>query len=182
MKAKNDKPPEISKQELIENMKKWDFQFEPVRVRGKIKRITVITDRMTMRAPGPEEEIAQLIRITRDGRVSFASYLSETEFGMLNQNVSPSKAETFQIEPDKAESIMTDLEKRFPMVNPFDQYTDVGDWYLTVTNEDDEEFNIHGSLFMQREEVMSELSSLSDLIREELNRPNLFLFDGKVKD
>ncbi len=121
--------------------------------------------------PAPEDEAMQRITILGNGRV----WLSRYNYGNIrNERNMLIEKKQFRIAPRSAEAIMKSASDYFS--NGYDGHyaTDVGIWELTLTNTDGETFKTSGSLISGEKD----LDALSDMIRTELGRRDLLVFDG----
>lgn len=121
--------------------------------------------------PEPEDEVEQELVIERDGQVEVSRYA----YGAGDNEWIDS--ERFSVEEEKAEAIFDALCRCF-----YDDYeatmvTDVGSWEMIVFDVERNRDKFSGPLVeFNHTEVDGE--SLSDIIRANLERKELFVFDG----
>ena len=116
--------------------------------------------------PEPKEEVEQHLTINAEGRV----WLTRISFG--NGNIEEAN---FKADNDRVKSLLDIIEQRFS--SDYEEFfvTDIGMWNMILTNDKGEEFIFTGSLL---EDERSAVFGLSDMIRETVNRDDLFAFDG----
>lgn len=88
----------------------------------------------------------------------------------------------FSIKPEIAEFILKTISDYFAATEVTPMITDVGSWTLSLTNSKGEKRSISGSLI---ENAMPNDPSLSEMLRQQLNREELLAFDGnpdKIKN
>ncbi|OQA70186.1 MAG: hypothetical protein BWY37_00491 [Firmicutes bacterium ADurb.Bin262] len=119
--------------------------------------------------PEPGDEVEQHLTITADGRVFFTSY----NYG---DGVHYCKARTrnFSIGAKDALYILQTIGDYFKNDHEIDYVTDVGSWTMKLTNTDGVCFTVGGSLCSMEDEM----DNLSQIVRYNLNMPELLVFDG----
>ncbi len=125
--------------------------------------------------PHPDDEVEQHLSITRGGRVYFSSYVYGNERGRYRKTV----MRNFKADPEKVKHIMEALENYFSKGYGYMLFTDCGEWTLEITNDAGEVFSYEGPL---GSDLIDGLISLSNLVREELDMPNLYVFDGNYHE
>ena len=140
----------------------YSFKFE-----GKLQKIYIESNNLCF-GPCPESdtEIEQHLTITSDAKVEL------TRQSFSNEIIEDTE---FSIDQDKAMALFKTFEVRFSRDVDIIFATDVGSWDMTLTNEEGQEFSFNGSLI---EDGKGAVSDLSDIVREALNRDDLFVFDG----
>lgn len=124
--------------------------------------------------PEPEEEVEQHLTLNDQGRVWFAAF----QHGDRSERYVHSRSVSKTVGKDTAKLILTDFARCFSDYQPV-VVTDAGDWKLTITNTDNEEFKYYGSLFGG---IRIGGMNLSELLREELQMDDLFAFDGNYEE
>lgn len=119
--------------------------------------------------PEPDDEIEQHLTITIDGRIFYSNY----NWGD-GEKYQKNDTRNFKINHDKAKFILRRIQEYFSNDHDVAFATDVGSWDMELTNEDGEVFKTHGSLCP----LVEELDDLSEMIRDQLDMPNLFVFNG----
>ena len=121
--------------------------------------------------PCPEEtdEVEQHLTITGDGRVFYTDYCygDGTKYRKIEQK-------RYRIEEEKAKRLLLLLETYFSKRVEVGFTTDVGSWELVLTNTEGKNYTYWGSLY-----PMDALTCISDIYRNELGMPTLFMFDGQ---
>ncbi|MDE7360430.1 MAG: hypothetical protein K2N38_00675 [Oscillospiraceae bacterium] len=116
--------------------------------------------------PDPKDEVEQRLTITADGRVWLSRYRFSSEL---------IEKRSFSISEEAVKKIMKRVSGFFKNGDPDCLATDIGFWDLVLTNTSGKTFKFRGSLCRF---LCSELGELSDMIRAELARNDLFVFDG----
>ena len=143
------------------------FTFE-----GTLRKIQLISNNICYGpCPEPEDEIEQHLTITADGRVWFSRY----RFGVPGSYRELIEKLTFSISSEAVKKIMGAVTDYFGNEYDLDFVTDVGSWDLVLTNTEGKNYKMKGSLC---HDLQTTSGGLSDLIRTNLNRNDLFVFDG----
>lgn len=147
-------------------------EFQNVPLQGQAKKIKIVSNNCCY-GPGPAigEEIEQHITIMADGRVWFSGYQYSEPFEKMNRV----RQKQFKITKEKADVIMSVFTKFFSSEFQYVMATDIGDWTMRITNDAGRTFQFYGSLCADYE---VEGRNLSDLIRDNLEMEDLFVFDG----
>lgn len=124
--------------------------------------------------PEPEEEVEQHLTLNDQGRVWFTAF----QHGDRSERYVHSRSVSKTVGKDTAKLILTDFARCFSDYQPV-MVTDAGDWKLTITNADNEEFKYYGSLFGG---IRIGGMNLSELLREALQMEDLFAFDGNCEE
>ena len=143
---------------------------------GELKKIRIVSNRLGYGpCPEPDEEVEQHITLNSEGRVWFSAYV----FGQRRDG-HYEKARTQNLKVDKS------VEER--IISAFSEYfsneytevfaTDIGDWNMELTNTDGKTYQFRGSLCS---EFIVQGVDLSDLLRNSLDMPDLYVFDGNNK-
>lgn len=152
-------------------MTRVPFDVYP-KITGRLKRIQLISNNMGY-GPEPEqsEELEQHLTITDKGRVWLSRYCYDRE---KNKLLLKGK-ESFKISAEAASAIMDAVTDYFSGDYQTRFATDIGFWDLTLTNDEKEKICVTGSLTSNS--LVPE-EDLSDVIRNNLGRDDLFAFDG----
>ena len=139
---------------------------------GCLKKIQLISNNMCFGpAPEPDEEIEQHLTITNAGRV----WLSHYCYNPPDYTRTLTSKEMFTISKDAVNNIMEAVTKYFSSDYEALDATDIGSWELMLTNTDGIKLKVFGSLCGNS--LFPDIG-LSDIIRKNLGRDDLFLFDG----
>ena len=121
--------------------------------------------------PDADEEVEQHLTIISDGRVWFSRY----NFGLCDGKYELAEKKQLNIGKDTAVGILAFTKKYFDEKGIVMKCTDVGIWELFLTDENDAQYTIEGSVIPD-----DYTSEISNYIRERLPLENLFLFDGNI--
>ena len=121
--------------------------------------------------PDADEEVEQHLTIISDGRVWFSRY----NFGLCDGKYELAEKKQLNIGKDTAVGILAFTKKYFDEKGIVMKCTDVGIWELFLTDENDAQYTIDGSVIPD-----DYTSEISNYIRERLPLENLFLFDGNI--
>lgn len=121
--------------------------------------------------PGAGDEIEQHLTITADGRV----WVSRYRFGVPGSEHELIEKSNFCISSEAVEKIMGAVTDYFGNEYDIEFATDVGSWNLVLTNTEGKGYKMTGPLC---HDLQTASGGLSDLIRTNLNRNDLFAFDG----
>ena len=139
---------------------------------GTLQKIHLISNSICYGpCPRPEDEVEQHLTIMADGRV----WLSRYRFGLSGSDYELIEKLNFSISAEAVDRIMGAFTDYFGNEYDIDLVTDVGSWDLVLTNTDGKSYKITGPLCG---DLHTESGGMSDLIRENLNRNDLFVFDG----
>ena len=142
---------------------------------GNLRKIQLVSNNLCYGpAPEPGEVVEQHLTITADGKV----WLSHYCYPSSGVNYRLKEKEYFRISPDSTENIMYAVSSFFSDYSDLPDATDVGVWNLTLTNDRGYKYKYSGSLI---EDLYFLDAGLSNMIRDELGRNDLFVFDG-VRD
>ncbi|MEG0355980.1 MAG: hypothetical protein RR621_10065 [Lachnospiraceae bacterium] len=145
------------------------------RFQGQVQKIQIISNNICYGpCPKPGDEVEQHLTITADGCIEFLGY----NYGNGDKPYRCGRTKNFNIGKDIAAHILTVIGNYFS-----DEYetvftTDIGSWDMTITNAEGRTYLFSGSLCCDFE---VDGIDLSDLIRDTLDMPDLFLFDGNDK-
>ena len=144
---------------------------EPKLFKGKLVKIRLISNSMCYGpCPMPDQEIEQRITITPTHIWVSRYYYGEGDPYKLRQRFDG------RIARENGDAILKSIEDYFKSEEFFIPYaTDVGDWELTLINEDGENFKFVGSLIS----LGTLLDVISQDMRERLDMPYLYLFNGE---
>jgi len=140
----------------------------------KIKKIELISNCVSFGLiPEPNTKIEQHLSINIDGNVIITVY----DYGDGN-NYIKNKSDKLKISSEAAEEVLSLLQKHFAKdITPW-FVTCVGFWKLKITNDNDESLNYTGELC----DIDQRLTNISSVIRNKLNMPSLFVFDGLASE
>lgn len=137
-----------------------------------LKKIRLISNNICYGpCPDADEEVEQHLTILSDGRVWFSRY----KYGLGDGKYELAEKKQLNIGKDIAVDILTFTKKYFDEKGIVIKCTDVGIWELFLTDENDANYTIDGSVIP--DEYTSEISNY---IRERLPFDNMFLFDGNM--
>lgn len=122
--------------------------------------------------PDADTEVEQHLVITGEGRVELTSYIYGTTCGYEKNN-----SIQLYTSQETATLILLQIEKYFSKGYDVPHVPDSGIWSLEITGAGDETLSFAGSFHLADET----LCKISDSIRNLLNMPNLFLFDGRTR-
>ena len=145
----------------------YPFIFE-----GELEKLQLISNTICCGPyPEPDKEVEQHLTITSDGRV----WLSRYAFGDPGMEHTLIERKHFSVSKDAVMKIMDAVSEYFSNEYDIDFVTDVGSWNLTLTNTDGRQYKITGPLYL---DLQTAQGGLSDIIRSQLKRNDLYLFDG----
>lgn len=145
----------------------------PLPFAGSPKKIRLVSNNICYGPfPAPDDEVEQHLSLTANGRVFFSEY---TYGGGIEYHKSRTK--NFKIAPDRASYIVKIIADYFSDYRDVAMAADAGDWEMTLTNEDDVSYRFRGSLCSG---CFEELDHYSDIIRFNLDMPELLVFDGRA--
>ena len=116
-------------------------------------------------------EIEQRLTITADGRIKLLRY----RYGTAPDHPELFEKQNYRIAPERAEKIMKAVSGYFKEEHRPDFVTDISSWHMTLTNTEGRRFKASGPLC---HDLFMPSGGLSDLIRAELGRNDLLVFDG----
>ena len=152
------------------NDTKHEEELKPL-FEGQLKKLQLTSNRICYGpCPEPDDEVEQHLTITANGRVWFSRYC----FGE-NGKYRLLQKDTFTISSEAARRIMDECAECFSKINLTEYFTDVGSWNATLTNKDGQVFRISSSLGF---DLKTANNSLSNIIRKNLGRDDLYVFDG----
>ncbi|MEG2013014.1 MAG: hypothetical protein RR063_07385, partial [Anaerovoracaceae bacterium] len=142
---------------------------------GQAQKIQIISNNICYGpCPKPNDEVEQHLTITADGCVDF----SGCNYGNGDEPYHCGRTRNFNIGQDIAARILTAIGNYFSDEYETIDATDIGCWDMTITNAEGKTYLFKGSLCCDFE---VDGIDLSDLIRDTLDMPDLFLFDGNYK-
>ncbi|OUP64166.1 hypothetical protein B5F13_08830 [Drancourtella sp. An177] len=144
---------------------------------GQLQKIHLVSKRICYSlCPGPDEEVEQHITINSEGQVWFSAYV----FGQVcnNRRHEKSRTQNLKLTKDCADKIFSAFTAYFSEGYDEIYATDIGDWDMELTNTEGKIYKFRGSLCSDFE--VNE-TDLSDLLRNSLNMPDLYAFDGNSK-
>lgn len=148
-----------------------ETEMEDCIFEGTLRKIQLVSDigGFFFRFPDDEDDDEQRLTITADGRV----WLSRYQFG-FGEHVLIEKSH-FTIPPQAVKNIMDAFTDYFGNEHVITFACDCGTWNLVLTNTEGKSYTFTGSLY---NDLMSLYGGLSDIIRINLNRNDLYVFDG----
>ena len=144
---------------------------------GQFQKIRLVSNRLCYgHCPEPDEEVEQHITINSEGRVWFAAYV----FGQScnNGRHEKSRTENLKLAKDSTDKIFSAFTAYFSQGYDKVFATDTGDWDMELTNTEGKTYKFRGPLCSNFEENGTDLSNL---LRDSLNMPDLYAFDGNSK-
>lgn len=146
----------------------------PEKFTGEIKKITIIsTPCFFTEPPACGVDAEQKLTISSSGRVNYTSK------SYVHRSIPPfseGKWRKLNLFHESAQKLLSE------MIEPFRKYeirpycTDVGSWYLIAYNTDGKIFKYDGSLYP---ECFDKAGKISYLVRNMMNMPDLYVFDGQ---
>lgn len=143
---------------------------------GELKKIRIVSNRLGYGpCPEPDEEVEQHITINSEGRVWFSAYVFRQH---RDGHYEKSRTQNLKVGKETADKIMATFAAYFS--NEYDEVfaTDIGDWNMELTNTEGKTYKFRGSLCSDFE---VQGIDLSDLLRDSLGMPDLYVFDGNNK-
>lgn len=122
--------------------------------------------------PASDDEIEQHLSIMADGRVFFSAYA----YGNGTKHIK-TRTKKFKIGAERAAYILKIVGDHFSDEYDLAFATDVGNWEMTLTNAENVPYHFRGSLCSDCDE---KLDGISNMIRFNLNMPELLVFDGRA--
>lgn len=142
---------------------------------GQVQKIQITSNNIGYGpCPEPDEEVEQKLTIVADGRVWFSGY----NYGQGFEQYERGRTKSYSIGKEAAAYILNAVGTYFS--NDYDTVfaTDIGSWEMTITNTEGKPYHFKGSLCC---DFYVDGVDLSDLIRDTLDMPDLFVFDGNYK-
>lgn len=147
----------------------------PFIFQGSASKITIISNNISFGpCPEPDEEVEQRLTINANGRVWFFGY----NFGQGFDKYIRGRRKNLAIGKESASHILDSIGKYFSQEHEIEFASDIGSWDLTITNDEGKPYKYTGSSYCDFE---VDGVDLSDLIRDTLGMPDLFVFDGNFK-
>lgn len=142
---------------------------------GTLKKMRIISNNICYEpCPEPENEVEQHLTVNTDGRVCFSSYAFVDESGKYTK----ARTNSFRIDSVAASELLNKVAAYFSQEYIEVFATDIGDWVMELTNTDGKIYKFRGSLCADFE---VDGIDLSDFIRDTLELPDLYVFDGNNK-
>jgi len=155
---------------LAEEMDEPGMTFP--RYHGILRKIRIVSNNEGFGPrPEPDEEVEQHLTITDKGRV----WLSRYCFGHFCGENGWVKKTSFHISKENAKTILAAVQDYFSGNHTNYFVTDVGSWDLELTNTEGKVFRESGSLCG---DLSTPHGGLSDIIRDQTDHQELFVFDG----
>lgn len=143
-------------------------KVNPFAFEGSLKKVRIISNNECFGpASDPDDEVEQRLSITAGGGIWLTRYC----FGEYGEGPRLLAKEKIPSDEKKIRDILDAIANNFEEYDDFDM-TDVGSWVIELTNTEGETITADGAL------VPDSFPYLSDFIREQLGRNDLFLFDG----
>ena len=147
----------------------------PFIFQGRASKINIISNNIGFwPCPEPDEEVEQRLTINANGRVWFSGYNFSQGFDQYVRG----RTKNFTIRKESASHILDSIGKYFSQEHEIEFVTDIGSWDLIITNAEGKPYKYTGSSCCDFE---VDGVDLSDLIRDTLGMPDLFVFDGNFK-
>lgn len=141
---------------------------------GTVKKLRIVSNYICYGpCPQQDDEVEQHLSITANGRVFFSSYT----YGNGDKYIK-SRSKNFKIDASKAAYILNMAGSYFSDEYDASFVTDVGDWKMSLTNNENAVYHFRGSLCS---DCADELNHISNIIRFTLDMPELLVFDGRSK-
>lgn len=144
----------------------------PFLFKGELQKIRIVSNNCKF---GPrldmDEETEQRITINNEGRVWFSGYNDRC----VDRKYKKLRSKTFKIEKQVADRIFSTISNYFKNGHEEIIATDVGLWWLELTNTEGITYQYSGPLCVK---LKYNGINLSDLIREATDMDDLFVFDG----
>jgi len=141
---------------------------------GTVRKIRVVSNGLCYGpCPEPEDVVEQHFTLNDKGHLWLSSYHSERGYGQLEKRRSERKSVSLGTAQRVLKAVGQVFKEFHPMIA-----TDAGTWYLEITNLEGEKFKYMGSLCGTIEIFGKDLS---ELIRDEVEMPDLLLFDGNTQ-
>lgn len=142
---------------------------------GTVKKMHIISNSICFGpCPEPEDEVEQHLTVNAHGRVWFSSYAFGEGFGKFKKL----KAQNFSIDKSVATGLLNKVAAYISPENMEMVVTDIGDWKMELTTTDGKTYKFDGPLC---DDLDLGSTDLSDLIRDALDMPDLYVFDGNYK-
>lgn len=137
-------------------------------LKGTLKKF-ILTSNVFSYGPYPKEgeEVQQKLSISDNGSI----WLTRYTFSRKDNNTHYKSKEKIPSNPETNKRILDSIRDALEKYE-YDPVLDAGYWNIVVTNTNGKTIKLSGSLFPYS------LSEISDYIRKQLNRNDLFLFDG----
>ena len=149
----------------------WDM---PV-FNGTLQKIQLISNTLSYGPiPEPEEEIEQHLTILANGQV----FLSRYCYGQPDEGHKLIEKVSYKVSEESVNNIFVAISEYFGNEHDNCFVTDIGNWNVKLTDSEGISFEEKGSLLGIKS---PKDGNLSDLIRKNLNRNDLFAFDGNHK-
>ena len=149
--------------------------YNPFIFHGIAEKINIISNNISYRpCPEQDEEIEQRLTINANGRVWFSGYHFRSGF----ENYVRGRRKNFTIGKEAAARILNSIAIYFSQEHKIEIATDIGSWDLIITNAEGKPYKYTGSSCCDFE---VDGVDLSDLIRDTLGMPDLFVFNGNFK-
>lgn len=143
---------------------------------GQLQEIHLVSNRICYGlCPEPDEEVEQHITINSEGQVWFSAYV----FGHVCNNGRHEKPRTqnFKLAKDCVDKIFSAFTAYFSEGYDEIYATDIGDWDMELMNTEGKIYKFRGSLCS---DFKVNGIDLSELLRDSLNMPDLYAFDGNT--
>lgn len=142
---------------------------------GNVSKIQITSNNIGYGpCPEPNEEVEQRLTIAADGRVWLSGYNCGQGFEQYERG----RTKNYSIGKEAANRILKAVRTYFSDEYEAVSATDIGSWEMTITNSEGKQYPFKGSLCC---DFYVDGVDLSDLIRDTLDIPDLFVFDGNYK-
>lgn len=152
-----------------------EYETNPFVFEGETQKIQIISNNIGYGpCPEPDEEVEQRLTIAADGRVWFSGY----NYGKGFEQYERGRTKNYSIGKEAAALILNAVSTYFSKEYETVFATDIGSWEMAITNTEGKSYQFKGSLCC---DFTVDGVDLSDLIRDTLDMPDLFVFDGNYK-
>ena len=138
---------------------------------GRVRKMHIVSNNISYGpVPAPDDEVEQRLTVSASGRVWFSAYC----YGSGNP-YKLARTKNFHIAKEAAARILNAAAAVFSDEYETVYATDIGTWETTLTNMEGKDYRFGGSLCCKFD---VHGINMSDLIRDTLDMPELFLLDG----
>lgn len=136
----------------------------------KIKKIKIKSNNICYGlAPEPEDEVEQILTISKNGKVWFYGY---KYIGTRSRSIINNIGE-------KSAYLIFELISKWIDTGLFCYATDMGTWNMVITDENNKLYKFDGSLM---EDLIVDGIAISETIRDIVNIEDMLVFDGNKEE
>ena len=147
------------------------YKDKPFAFDGQLTRILIKSNNICYGpCPDPDEEVMQKLIIINDGRVWVERFVYGEGYPYEVKS-----RKRCDLSEDSIERIFRAVVDYINGDRPLEYVTDIGFWELYLNDRQGKTFKDSGSMYS---DLYSKYGGLSEIIRAELNIPDLFVFDG----